>query len=423
MNEHYRQKPEELCQELGTCPEGLSSETAAKHLEQYGKNAIAEAKKKPTWLIFLEQFKDFLVIILIIAALISAFTGDLESFIVIIAVITMNAILGTVQTVKAEKSLSNLKKLSSPTAKVLRDGQTAILPAEEITVGDVVLLEAGDQIPADGRLIDCASLQTNESALTGESTNLEKSLDTITDEVPLADRKNMVYSGGFVTYGRGAYVVTEVGMQTEVGKIASLIQNAEARKTPLQITLDQFGKRLSIGIMIVCALVFVLSSRVQNMSVGGARATFFAYALLNGMVLSYYFLIFDLGTLVLAFLATSLYFGLMAVYGTTTHKDLSGWGPKLMMGLFALIITGFVGMLFGMSFLTTVLYSAVGLVVFMLLTAYDTQKLSQMYAYYAYDSELAEKASIYGALTLYLDFINIFLYVVRLLGMNNRRRS
>ena len=171
------------------------------------------------------------------------------------------------------------------------------------------------------------------------------------------------------------------------------------------------------------ALVFVLSSRVQNMSVGAARGVFLVYALLNGMVLSYYFLVFDLGTLVLAFLATSLYFGLMAVYGTTTHKDLSGWGPKLMMGLFALIITGFVGMLFGMSFLTTVLYSAVGLVVFMLLTAYDTQKLSQMFSYYAYDGELAEKASIYGALTLYLDFINIFLYVVRLLGMNSRSRN
>ena len=170
------------------------------------------------------------------------------------------------------------------------------------------------------------------------------------------------------------------------------------------------------------ALVFVLSSRVQNMSVGAARGVFLVYALLNGMVLSYYFLVFDLGTLVLAFLATSLYFGLMAVYGTTTHRDLSGWGPKLMIGLFALIITGFVGMLFGMSFLTTVLYSAVGLVVFMLLTAYDTQKLSQMFSYYAYDGELAEKASIYGALTLYLDFINIFLYVVRLLG-NNRRRN
>ena len=259
MQEHYRQDLEELYQELGTCPEGLSSDNAAKCQEKYGKNAIAEGKKKPTLLIFLEQFKDFLVIILIIAALISAFTGDLESFLVIIAVITMNAILGTVQTVKAEKSLSNLKKLSSPTAKVLRDGQTAILPAEEITVGDVVLLEAGDQIPADGRLIDCASLQTNESALTGESTNVEKSMDAISQEVPLADRKNMVYSGGFVTYGRGAFVVTEIGMQTEVGKIASLIQNAEARKTPLQKTLDQFGKRLSMAILIICVLVFVLS--------------------------------------------------------------------------------------------------------------------------------------------------------------------
>ena len=167
------------------------------------------------------------------------------------------------------------------------------------------------------------------------------------------------------------------------------------------------------------ALVFVLSARVQNMSVGAARGVFLGYALLNGMVLSYYFLAFDLGTLVLAFLATSLYFGLMAVYGTTTHKDLSGWGPKLMMALFALIITGFVGVLFGMGFMGTVLYSGIGLVVFMLLTAYDTQKLSQMYSYYAGDSELAEKASIYGALTLYLDFINIFLYILRMLGRRN----
>ena len=190
--------------------------------------------------------------------------------------------------------------------------------------------------------------------------------------------------------------------------------------TPLWYVVNSLYLVFTIAELV---LVYVLSSRVQSMSVGGARATFFAYALLNGMVLSYYFLVFDLGTLVLAFLVTSLYFGLMAVYGTTTHRDLSGWGPKLMMGLFALIITGFVGMLFGMSFLTTVLYSAVGLVVFMLLTAYDTQKLSQMFSYYAYDGELAEKASIYGALTLYLDFINIFLYVVRLLGMNSRRRD
>ena len=170
------------------------------------------------------------------------------------------------------------------------------------------------------------------------------------------------------------------------------------------------------------ALVFVLSSRVQTMSVGAARATFFGYALLNGMVLSYYFLVFSASTLIMALLATSLYFGLMAVYGTTTHKDLTGWGPRLMMALVAMIITGFVGMLFGFGFGGSVLYCGIGLVVFMLLTAYDTQKLSQMFSYYAYDGELAEKASIYGALTLYLDFINIFLYVVRLMG-NNRRRS
>ena len=205
-----------------------------------------------------------------------------------------------------------------------------------------------------------------------------------------------------------------------VGLLITFAAAFATAATPLLYVVNSLYLVFTIAELV---LVYVLSSRVQNMSVGGARATFFAYALLNGMVLSYYFLVFDLGTLVLAFLATSLYFGLMAVYGTTTHRDLSGWGPKLMMGLFALIITGFVGMLFGMSFLTTVLYSAVGLVVFMLLTAYDTQKLSQMFSYYAYDGELAEKASIYGALTLYLDFINIFLYVVRLLGMNSRRRD
>lgn len=170
------------------------------------------------------------------------------------------------------------------------------------------------------------------------------------------------------------------------------------------------------------ALVFVLSARVQNMSVGAARGVFLGYALLNGMVLSYYFIVFSVGTLVMAFLATAVYFGLMAVYGTTTHKDLIGWGPRLMMGLVALIVTSLIGMLFGFGFGSSVLYCGIGLVLFMLLTAYDTQKLQQMYAYYAGDPELAEKASIYGALTLYLDFINIFLYVVRLLG-NNRRRN
>ena len=170
------------------------------------------------------------------------------------------------------------------------------------------------------------------------------------------------------------------------------------------------------------ALVYVLSARVQNMSVHGARAAFFGYALLNGMVLSYYFIAFSVGELILAFLSTAVYFGLMAVYGTTTHKDLTGWGPRLMMALVALLVTGLVGMLFGYGLGGSVLYCGIGLVVFMLLTAYDTQKLQQMYSYYAADSEMAEKASVYGALTLYLDFINIFLYVVRLLG-NSRRRN
>ena len=189
--------------------------------------------------------------------------------------------------------------------------------------------------------------------------------------------------------------------------------------TPLIYLVDSLYFVLTIAEL---ALVFVLSSRVQNMSVDAARATFFGYALLNGMVLSYYFIVFSVGTLVMAFLATAVYFGLMAVYGTTTHKDLTGWGPRLMMGLVALIVTSLIGMLFGFGFGSSVFYCGIGLVLFMLLTAYDTQKLQQMYAYYAGDPELAEKASIYGALTLYLDFINIFLYVVRLLG-NNRRRN
>lgn len=187
--------------------------------------------------------------------------------------------------------------------------------------------------------------------------------------------------------------------------------------TPLLYVVDSLYLVLTIAEL---ALVFMLSSRVQNMSVGGARAAFLAYSVLNGMVLSYYFLVFSVGTLALAFLSAAVYFGLMAVYGRTTDKDLTSWGPKLMMALIALIVTSLFSMLFGGSFVSNLLYCGVGLVVFMLLTAYDTQKLQQVYQYYAFDGEMAEKASIYGALTLYLDFINIFLYVVRLLGSRRR---
>ena len=165
------------------------------------------------------------------------------------------------------------------------------------------------------------------------------------------------------------------------------------------------------------ALVYVLSARVQNMSVHGARAAFFGYALLNGMVLSYYFIAFSVGELILAFLSTAVYFGLMAVYGTTTHKDLTGWGPRLMMALVAMIITGFVGMLFGFGFgIMDLVLCAVGLLIFMGLTAYDTQMLKYYYSYFGGDAAMLHKSSIIGALNLYLDFINIFLYILRMLG-------
>lgn len=264
MNERYRQTPQEIFDQLNSGEVGLSSEQAEININLFGKNQITERKRKNLFIILLEQFKDFLVIILIIAALISAVMGDLESFAVIIAVITLNAVLGTVQTVKAEKSISDLKKLSSPDIKVIRNGETVIMPSEKAAVGDVVIIEAGDRIPADGRLIECASVKVNESSLTGESVDVEKKADVINREVPLGDRSNMVYSGSFVTYGRGKFIITDVGMSTEVGKIAALIENAQERKTPLQITLDSFGRKLSIAIILICAAVFILSTIQGN---------------------------------------------------------------------------------------------------------------------------------------------------------------
>ena len=210
-------------------------------------------------MIFLEQYKDFLVIILIVAALISGFLGDIESAIVILIVITINAILGTVQTVKAEQSLNSLKELSSPSAKVLRDGKIIEIPSKEVTIGDEVHLEAGDYIPADGRIIENASMKVDESALTGESLAVEKQTDIIDGQVALGDRTNMVYSGSFVTYGRGKFLVTAIGMETEVGKIAQLLKSTEEKKTPLQVNLDNFGKKLSIIIIVFCAILFGLN--------------------------------------------------------------------------------------------------------------------------------------------------------------------
>ena len=191
--------------------------------------------------------------------MISGFLGDIESAIVILIVITINAILGTVQTVKAEQSLNSLKELSSPSAKVLRDGKIIEIPSKEVTIGDEVHLEAGDYIPADGRIIENASMKVDESALTGESLAVEKQTDIIDGQVALGDRTNMVYSGSFVTYGRGKFLVTAIGMETEVGKIAQLLKSTEEKKTPLQVNLDNFGKKLSIIIIVFCAILFGLN--------------------------------------------------------------------------------------------------------------------------------------------------------------------
>lgn len=256
MKNYYQLSSEEVKQEINGKQEPLTSAEVKAHQEKFGPNELVEGKKKTTFQIFLEQYKDFLVIILIAAAIVSGFLGDAESAIVILIVITINAILGTVQTVKAEQSLASLKKLSGPEAKVLRDGSVVPIPSAEVTVGDIVMLDAGDYIPADGRLLESASLKVDESALTGESLGVEKMTDAIEGEVPLGDRTNMVYSGSFVTYGRGSFVVTGIGMETEVGKIASLLKTTSEKKTPLQVNLDQFGQKLSIIILIFCGILF-----------------------------------------------------------------------------------------------------------------------------------------------------------------------
>ena len=237
----------------------LTSEQARQNQEKYGFTELVEGKKKSTLQIFLEQYKDFLVIILIIAAIVSGFLGDFESAIVILVVITMNAILGTVQTLKAEQSLDALKQMSAPEAKVIRDGVVKQIPSREVTIGDRVLLEAGDCVPADGKLIECASLKVDESALTGESLSVEKSLDEVPEGAALGDQTNRVFSGSFVTYGRAAFEVTAIGMGTEVGKIASLLKNTSEKRTPLQVNLDDFGKKLSILIIVFCAILFGIS--------------------------------------------------------------------------------------------------------------------------------------------------------------------
>lgn len=256
----YNQSAEQAMQYFHSGKEGISDAQADKNREEFGVNRLRETKKKSFLQVFADQFKDLLVIILIVAAIVSMLTGSVSSTVVIFLVLIMNAILGTVQYFKAQKSLEGLKKLSSPEAKVIREGTPHIIDAADLVCGDIITLEAGDIVPGDGRIIESFSLKTDESTLTGESMSVEKHAKVIDEEtVALGDQKNMVFSGSLVTYGRATAVITAVGKETELGQIAELMNDTSEKKTPLQVTMDQFSKKLSIAIMAICAVVFLLS--------------------------------------------------------------------------------------------------------------------------------------------------------------------
>ncbi|NLK95886.1 MAG: cation-translocating P-type ATPase [Clostridiales bacterium] len=260
MEKYYSKSSDEVLKSFKVTKDGLSSDQVKEATEKYGYNELTEKKKKGVLAVFLEQFKDLLVCILIAAGIISIITGNIESTIVIFAVIIMNAILGTVQHFNAEKSLNSLKALSAPSAKVMRNGSKVQIPSREVVPGDILILEAGDLVVADGRIIDNFSLQINESSLTGESESVNKFHEPInSNEVALGDQKNMVFSSSLVTYGRATVVVTNTGMTTELGKIATLMDETQQKKTPLQASLDDFSKKLATVILIICAIVFGLS--------------------------------------------------------------------------------------------------------------------------------------------------------------------
>lgn len=256
----YNKSVEESFLELNSKKEGLNTEDLPKRYEKYGYNILQEEKRKSPLMVFLSQFEDLLIIILIIAGIISMITGNVESSVVIFCVIILNAIIGTVQYFKAEQSLKSLKSMYAPVAKVIRNGNREEILAKDLVVGDIIVLEAGDVVPADARIVESFSLQVNESALTGESEAVDKFTEKIDNEnIALGDRKNMVFSSSLVTYGRAIALVTSTGMQTEIGKIATLMNLTKNKKTPLQVSLDNFSKKLSIIIIGICLVVFALS--------------------------------------------------------------------------------------------------------------------------------------------------------------------
>ena len=270
MKQAYMQSSEEVLQQLGVTAEGLSSQEAKTRQETYGPNKLKEAPKPTLLQRFLAQLKDPMLIILMIAAGVSALTGMLSGenewaeVIIIIAVVLLNAILGVIQESKAEAAIEALQTMTAATCKVLRDGKLTVLPSDQLVPGDVVILEAGDAVPADGRIIENASLKIEEAALTGESVPVNKLIDALnltagTEDVPLGDRKNMCYMGSTVVYGRGKAVITGTGMDTEMGKIAGALAAAEEEQTPLQKKLDSLGKTLSFLVLGICIFIFVFN--------------------------------------------------------------------------------------------------------------------------------------------------------------------
>lgn len=256
----YTNSPEGILQAMCSSRAGLSTAEAEKRRKEYGENVLQERGRRKAWQVFLEQFKDLLVIILMIAAVISMLSDSVESTIVIFAVIVTNAVLGTVQHEKAQQSLDSLKQMSASMVRVIRGGLQQEIPSAGVVPGDIVLIEAGDVAAADGRLLECCNLQVNESSLTGESISVEKQSKALEGtRIALADQKNMIFSGSMVTGGRGRMIVTGTGMETEIGKIASLMNATGEKKTPLQISLDQFSGKLAVVIMVICVLVFALS--------------------------------------------------------------------------------------------------------------------------------------------------------------------
>ena len=260
MKSYFNTNVEDSLKDFNVTKDGLTSQQVTESLTKHGLNALNEKKKQTVIQVFLSQFKDLLVFILIIAGIISMMSHNVESTLVIFAVIILNAILGTVQHFKAEQSLDSLKALSSPSAKVIRDGAKIEIDSKNVVPGDILILEAGDLVAADGRIIENYSLQVNESSLTGESLSVDKTTETIDkEEVALGDQKNMVFSGSLVTYGRALVLVTSTGMKTEIGKIATLMEETQEKKTPLQVSLDDFSKKLAFIILAICVVVFGLS--------------------------------------------------------------------------------------------------------------------------------------------------------------------